>query len=279
MVEQKLSIASLQNQQSSNANTKLIAEIGLNHIALLVKNNATTEAFELYNLQSNNGNWESIFNAVFNQSNILAKSYSKTNVFINTLEALIVPAEKFRQESMEPYLAAVYGNANNYKCEADIINMPTNPATIYRCPLLLDTELKKRLGVFTYKHTYTKILENLLGNGKMILEMLKVQFYAKTMLVTVIYGNKLMLMQSYPYNSPEDIIYYLLNIVQEFSLNVSSTPVEVSGMIDINSRHFELLENVFGRLSLETIPTESIFKEYINVANAHYYTPFINLSL
>jgi Protein of unknown function (DUF3822) len=279
MVVQKLSIASLQDQQSPQANAKLIMEIGLNHIALLVKNGISTQSFELYDIPNNTGNWQGIFDAIINQSKVLNKEYSNTNVYINTLDALIVPAEKFRQESMEPYLTAVYGNANDCKCEADVINIPTNPATIYRCPLLLDAELKKRLGTFTYKHTYSKILENLLGNGKMLLEMLKVQFYAKTMLVTVIYGNKLMLMQSYPYNSPEDIIYYLLNIVQEFSLNVSSTPVEISGMIDINSRHFELLENVFGRLSLETVATESIFKEHLNVANAHYYTPFINLSI
>ena len=67
--------------------------------------------------------------------------------------------------------------------------------------------------------------------------------------------------------------------MQEFSLNVKSTPVEVSGTLDIASRHFELLENVFGRLSLETVSTDSIFKEHINVANAHFYTPFYNLSL
>jgi hypothetical protein len=180
---------------------------------------------------------------------------------------------------MEPYLTAVYGNADNCKYESDVVKIATNPATIFRLPQTLDEAIKKRFVLFNYKHTYTKILENLLSDDKMLMEMLKVQFYPKTMVVTVIYGNKLMMIQSYPYNSPEDIIYYLLNIVQEFSLNVKSTPVEVSGTLDIASRHFELLENVFGRLSLETISGDGIFKEHLSVSNAHFYTPFINLGL
>ena len=43
--------------------------------------------------------------------------------------------------------------------------------------------------------------------------------------------------------------------------------------------YFELLENVFGRLSLETISGDGLFKEHLNVSNAHFYTPFTNLSL
>lgn len=276
MVEQKLSIASLQHQQTSN---QLIAEIGHHHIALMAKDETTIQAFELYEIKSNQNDWESILNATANYSKLLSNTYSNNTIYLNIAEALIVPAEKFRQESIEPYLAAVYGNENDYKCEADIIAIPKMPATIYRFSTNLNEAIAKRFTTYTYKHTYTKILENLLGNDRMLMEMLKVQFYEKTMVVTVIYGNKLMLMQSYPYNSPEDIIYYLLNIVQEFSLNVKSTPVEVSGTLDIASRHFELLENVFGRLSLETVSTDSIFKEHINVANAHFYTPFYNLSL
>ncbi|MFY7963812.1 MAG: DUF3822 family protein [Chitinophagaceae bacterium] len=279
MVEQKLGIASLQHQQNLNSNSKLIIEIGTHHISLLVKENNTNQAFELYELINETGDWDNIFPEINSQSKITRRKYLSTTVFLNTVESLIVPAEKFRNESIEPYLSAVYGNTENARCEADTINIATKPANIYRIAFKLENGIKAEFGTVTYKHTYTKILENLLSVDKMLMEMLKVQFYPKHMTVTVIYGNKLMLMQSYPYTSPEDVIYYLLNIVQEFSLNVNSTAVEVSGMMDIASRHFELLENVFGRLSLETIPSEGIFQEHLNVANAHFYTPFINLGL
>lgn len=278
MVELKLSVAS--SQQVATNNAELIVEVGLHHVALLVLNNSTIIAFELFEVENSNNWWDKIFELIASQSNIMGKGYSNTKVYMNTAEALVIPAEKFRKESIEPFLSAIYGNADNTFFEADIVKIPNNPAAIYRWNGNLNDALKKHFGTITFRHTYSKILENLLGDGsRMVLEMLKVQFYAKTFTVTVVYGNKLMLLQTYNYYSPEDVIYYLLNIVQEFSLNVQSTAVEVSGMLDISSKHFELLENVFGRLSLETITSDSIFKQYLNVANAHYYTPFYNLSL
>lgn len=279
MVTQKLSISAPQDATTLQYASKLIAEIGNNHIALIVKTEKGIDAFELYDIDANVNSWQNIFTAIKNYSKILTKNYTQTTFYLNTTEALIVPNNKFTKESIEPYLTAIFGSGANYKCEADIVSMPTNPATVYRVSLTLDETIKNNFMLYNYKHSYTKILENLLGNGSMIMEMIKVQFYAKYMVVAVVYGNKLQLIQSYNYSSPEDVIYYLLNIVQEFSLNVQSTAVEVSGMLDINSKHFELLENVFGRLSLETITAQSIFKDHLNVANAHYYTPFYNLSL
>ncbi len=279
MVEQKISVASIQHQQFFNNSSTLTVEIGIHHIALIVKDGTSIQAFELYEIKDEISDWNKIFTTLNFQSKITNKKYATTTVFLNTVEALIVPAEKFRAESIEPYLSAVYGNTENVKCEAEIINIPTKPATIYRMPLNLIDVLKREFTNPAFKHSYTKILESVLSEDKMLMEMLKVQFYPKHITVTVIYSNKLMLMQSYPYNSPEDIIYYLLNIVQEFSLNVNSTPVEISGLVNTTSRHFELLENVFGRLSLETISSDGIFTEHLNIANAHLYTPFINLSL
>jgi hypothetical protein len=279
MVEQKLSIASLQNQQSSNFNSKLIVEVNNHHIALLEKNGLTTLAFEFYEINGTNGEWEGIFNATKNQSKILSKTYSDTTVFLNNSETLIVPSTKYKRESSEIYLSAIYGDNNNVISHADLINIVDNPVSVYRCSASLNHTIKNNFVSFTYKNTYTKVLENLFGKERMLMEMIKVQFYHKTMLVVVIYDNKLMLIQTYQITTAEDVIYYLLNIVQEFNLSVKNTPVEISGLIDVTSRHYELLENIFGRLSLEVVANDDLFTDHIAANEAHWYTPFYNLSV
>lgn len=279
MVEQKLSIASLQDQQSSHINSKLIVEVSNQHIAIIEKNAQSTQAFEYYEINATPTEWERIFNVIKNLSKILSKTYSDTTVYINNSETLIVPAKKYNRESTETYLTAIYGDNNQVITNADLVNIEDNPVTVYRCAASLNHTIKNHFVSFTYKNIYTKILENLFGKERMLMEMIKVQFYQKTMLVVVIYDNKLMLIQTYNYSSPEDIIYYLLNIVQEFNLSVKSTPVEVSGLIDVSSRHFELLENIFGRLSLEVIANDHLFTEHFNGNQAHWYTPFYNLSV
>lgn len=277
MVEQKLSIALLPNQYISNNNSKLIVEISNQHIVLLEKNNNTSQSFEYYEISGTNGDWDSIFASAKNQSKILSNFYSNTTVYLNSLENLIVPSEKFQRNSVDAFLTTVYGDTNNTQTETDLINIADNPVAVYRCSNELNTAIKKYFVSFNYKSIYTKTLENLFHNDRMLMEMVKVQLYESTMLVVVICNNKLMLIQTYNYTSPEDIIYYLLNIVQEFNLSVKSTPVEVSGFIDKNSRQFELLENIFGRLSLETISNDGLFNTSVEPSKAHFYTPFYNL--
>ena len=279
MVEQKLSIASSQDQQSSHINSKLILEVSNQHIAILEKKGQLTLAFEFYEINATPTEWERIFNATTNQSKILSKTYSDTTIYLNNSETLVVPSTKYNRESTEAYLTAIYGDNNQVIANADLINIDGNPVTVYRCAASLNHTIKNHFVSFNYKNIYTKILENLFGKERMLMEMIKVQFYQKTMLVVVIYDNKLMLIQTYNYNSPEDVIYYLLNIVQEFNLSVKNTPIEVSGLIDVSSRHFELLENIFGRLSLEIIANDHLFKEHVNDNQAHWYTPFYNLSV
>lgn len=279
MVEQKLSIASLQDQQSSHHNSKLFVEVSNHHIALLERNTNSTTAFEYYEINGSNGEWEGIFNATKNQSKILSNTYSNTLIYLNNGEALIVPSKKFQRESMDTFLTAIYGDTNNVFSQADLINIEDNPVTIYRCSASLNHTIKQNFVSFNYKNSYTKILENLFSKDRMLMEMIKVQFYRKSMLVVVIYNNQLMLIQTYNYNSPEDVIYYLLNIVQEFNLSVKNTPIEVSGLIDVKSRHFELLENIFGRLSLEVITNDNLFNSKLSGNEAHWYTPFYNLSI
>lgn len=279
MVEQKLKIASSQDQQSSNFNSKLIVEVNNHHIAILEKNGLSTQAFEFYEINGTNGEWEGILNATKNQSKILSKTFSDTTIYLNNSETLIVPSTKYKRESTETYLAAIYGDNNNVISNADLINIVDNPVSVYRYSASLNHTIKNNFVSFIYKNTYTKVLENLFGKERMLMEMIKVQFYNKSMLVVVIYDNKLMLIQTYQINSPEDVIYYLLNIVQEFNLSVKNTPVEVSGLIDVASRPFELLENIFGRLSLEVIANDNLFSEHISANEAHWYTPFYNLSV
>jgi Protein of unknown function (DUF3822) len=278
MVQKKLGITANTSKNLDANVSNLILEIGLNHMAIIVKNNNEIGAFELFEFEDADGNFMKIFEICQQQSSLLGLQFSATKVFINSTEALIIPAEKFTAESIEPYLQAIYGGSGEYKYQSDWVNIAHKPGCIYRTSTSIFDVLLSNFSNLTFSHVYSNLLENLLSKNTTIFEMLKVQFYQKHMIVAVVFDNKLSLLQSYPYKTAEDVIYYLLNIVQEFGLNIGSTPIEVSGMLDISSKHFELLENVFSRLSLEALSADSVFKDHLNVSNAHFYTPFVNLS-
>lgn len=278
MVEKKIGLASA-NSSTTNFSNKLIVEIAQSHVAVTIVNGNAVEGFEFFSIEQQSDNWQEVLNNIKQQSVVLQQPYADAVVYFNNLEALLIPAQKFSVESVAPYLNSVYGEADATIVCTDKLAIANTPVCIYRVNNHLYEAVKNTFLHSRYRHSFSKMLENVLGSETMVMEMLKVQFYAKHMTVLVVYGNKPALIQSYTYNTPEDVVYYLLNIVQEYNLNLSSTPVEVSGLLDITSKHFEMLEHLFGRLSLETVKATGIFANQLTVSNAHFYTPFTSLSL
>jgi hypothetical protein len=57
--------------------------------------------------------------------------------------------------------------------------------------------------------------------------------------------SKLILAQSFPYSTPEDVVYYLLKACQQFSLSQKEVSVHLSGLIDKQSSLFKELYQYF----------------------------------
>ena len=63
-------------------------------------------------------------------------------------------------------------------------------------------------------------------------------------------GNWLML-QSYSYQTPEDVLYYLLNVMQQLDLSQEETTVYLQGMIDQHSALYDVLYSYILNLQLK----------------------------
>ena len=99
------------------------------------------------------------------------------------------------------------------------------------------------------------------------------------MLVVLIKDGKLFLIQSYTYQTADDVLYYLLNIAEQFQLSITETQVEVSGILDTKSHEFDYVEKLFKQISFSDLKEDNLFRNYIGEYPPHYFTPFINLTL
>jgi hypothetical protein len=279
MVECRVSITSPLYNNIAGYQCKLIVEIGINHLAFVVEDDKKVIGFEYYAIAVENDNWNNVFAGAKNFSKLFSKNFGAVQIVYNTPEALIIPAQKFSNNSTDSYLQTVFGEQKNLKTFVEKVNIQHQPSLIANINDNIQLAVQSNFGNHYNSHVYTAILQQILGKETMVLEMLKVQFYNGFMVVLVVNNNALSLVQSFNYTTPEDVVYYLLNIVEQFSLSLNNTPVEVSGIIETSSKTFELLEHLFTRLTLETVNMEKNngFEEAITVSNAHYYTPFFNL--
>jgi hypothetical protein len=95
-------------------------------------------------------------------------------------------------------------------------------------------------------HVHTAVLKDFTGYDAS--EQLIVNISPKDFRVVVKKSGKLQLAQVYNYESPLDVVYYLLKIVTEFNLNAADVLLVVSGLIEEDSSLYKELHQYFHNL-------------------------------
>lgn len=92
---------------------------------------------------------------------------------------------------------------------------------IFSCPVKLNNAIKKNFDKVTISHSIVKLLDNTTSSGMtMTLGDTKID-------VAVVSENQIQLLNSYSYNSNEDILYHLLNIMYTLKLQVELRDLKI----------------------------------------------------
>jgi hypothetical protein len=261
------------------ANNQLIVEVGLHHLACLVKNGSkqTVRDFELFKIDNEISNFEIAFGQVLLNSILLDKTYADTSVIIHNEKSLIVPSANFSKESSHDYLNVVFGETNNEAFFVDSFASEQGIVNIYRISSEWLNVINKHLEVVSIMHTYTKTIAQLFQLSLANNDCMKVAFYDDHLIVALISNKKLQIIQNFNYQSREDVLYYLLSIVERFNAKADNILLAASGMVDVKGTLFNDLKKYFKRIIVEE--TDNIVANIDYGENQkYYYTPFLNLA-
>ncbi len=282
MVQKQISIYGELETETSFHSDQLLLEVSNTHIALMVKFSGKkyVGAFELFQFDSDQMEWYDIFQQIRTESIILDRSYNDSRVFFNLNEAVVIPAHAFSTSAADAYLTAIHGDSTQHAVKYDNISVNEGLVNIYRVKKALNDMVNSNLMMVTPRHVYSKLLENVLDSKALSNGVfLKLQFYYDQMLVLLIKDGKLFLIQSYIYQTADDVLYYLLNIAEQFQLSTTEIQVEISGILDVKSHEFDYIEKLFKKISFSDLKEDDLFKNYIGEYPPHYFTPFINITL
>lgn len=282
MVEKKISIYGELEAQSPFNSDQLLMEVSNTHMALLVKMAGKDQvaALEIFTFNSNESDWYDIFYQVRTHSVVLDRSYNDTRLFYHTNEAVIVPAEKLNTNSADVYLETIHGESINHVTKFDHVNIVPQVVNVYRIKKELNEMVNANLMMVTPRHTFSKTVEHIFREGRSYFSaFIKLQVYYHQFLVVLVNNNKLQLVQSYDYQTPEDILYYLLNIIQQFNLSVDHTDLEISGFVLTRSNLYDYIQKGFPKVTFDKISDEFLLKENLEEYPPHFFSPFLNLAL
>lgn len=259
----------------------LVIEIGLLHVACFVKSTKenTVSAFEFYKIEVDGNDWQDIFYEIRTNSGLLDKNYSATNVFYNFEETVLVPGFKFYAGTVGNFISLIYGENENDVVKFDALTI--NEERIYNAyrinSSLHETVQRNFLAINEY-HSYTSLLLDHFDRKEKAPDALHVSFYDEKLVVIVVKQTKLQLVQSFHYETKEDVLYYLLNIAKQFKMMPEFDLLTIAGFVEEGGKIPSLLKSYFGNVIFYQLDSNATSLEKFATHPAHFFTSIIKLS-
>jgi hypothetical protein len=256
---------------------KLVLEIGDNEVACMVKSRSgePLDGFELFAIESHDKGWENTLSEIQSSSRLLSKTYQETACYYNCEEAMIIPAEKFTTAAAEDYLALVYGE--KYNCDTKHDMLKDRIVNSYRVQRSMHDLLGRHFVLYKPHHSFSGILDDVLSRENLPSYLVKLQVYSKHAILCLVKEGQLQLIRFFHCKSPEDILYYLTSLLQQFPVTRKGAVLELSGMLPKEHHSFSRL---FGEVNYdEILQQNSAMAEALTAYPAYYFTPFFKLAV
>lgn len=196
--------------------------------------------------------------------------YSRVVLCSGFPQALLVPRQYF-SEAHSP--AAVLNSEKRMNYFHDIIG-EWQVVNNYAFPKAIYQGLEAALGPLEMKHVYTTSLKAY--NGHTAGAQMAVDFTPRTFRVVVKREGQVLLAQMYDYNTPLDVVYYLLKIFQELPLSKEETHLVLSGLVEEASALYRELYSYFLNIHFAEPAGMPLVK---TEHPAHFFASIYNLAL
>ena len=186
-------------------------------------------------------------------------------------QSTLVPSQHYKEADTALLLKTLCGINGTAIVISDAI-----PAwqvyNVYGVPKELHDWMKKKFHAGNYWHQYTlgvKLVEAAQATGHLLVDM-----RAEDFMVVAAANNKLLLTQTFAYSTPEDVLYYLLKICQQFDLSQQAVHLSLSGLIDKQSVLYKELYQYFIHIEFRQPSWGSADSDY----PAHFFTSLNDLA-
>lgn len=210
------------------------------------------------------------FEKLIKENEIFAYSFQKVVCLVDTEMLTLVPKPFFSEETMEEYVRfnlLVPSGKLEYRHEQVL---STDYQAVYVIPKALMEALDANFLQVSYSMTNVSLL-NYFSKFTQIENFFGIHFNQKMMSVFYYQENKLKYFNCFEYLSAEDIIYHVLNVMNELALDNERELVYYSGMIIEESENLNLLKDYVKFLKAMERSNKMNYQSAIEAMPSHYF--------
>lgn len=176
----------------------------------------------------------------------IGAAYKKVVLVQFSSANVLVPAILNKDEDKEILVELVYGKRKHDFFEKDFV-LQQNLVNHYTVNETAGALLNAQFPQGQWWHVQSLLLTRQAARETRITATI----WFNTLQLTVEKNGNWLLLQSYDYRTPEDVLYYLLNVMQQLGLSQEETTVYLQGMIDQRSALYDVLYNYILNLQLK----------------------------
>ncbi len=222
------------------------------------------------------GRNEFALDEVFEKHPELNATFNETKVSYYYPEALLSPSHISNFENAEAMLDSLYGPSFNQVINSENIG-EWQINNSYAIPEKIHQFLCNKYRQGKFFHEYSVVLRKLLTETGHT-DSLIIDFIPDQFAVYVIQNGQFKFAQKQDYKNAEDLIYFLVKLCDQFSIDRQKIKLLISGLIDKDSGIFNSLQQYFIDIEFRKMRREIKMDENIHNEPAHYFVSLFNLS-
>jgi hypothetical protein len=212
----------------------------------------------------------------------LSKNYKAVYFSLITPKTTLVPAELFDRKDIKQYFTF-----NHYLDDYEELHFnyikKIDAYIIYAIPSDLTTLLVNKFPEIIFVHQSHITVSNILERSektKFKLPLINVNVNNKSFDISIFKDDKFQLLNSYVYNDYNDIIYYVMNTLNQFDIKLTKSYINFSGMVEADSDLHKLINEFFPSHKFAKLESEFTFNfpdvdehlvfNLLNIHNAYY---------
>ncbi len=201
-------------------------------------------------------------------------------VIYNYTESALLPSQLYSSQLEAPLTRVVFGDAERGATRTDTIP-EMNIEHIYRVARDVNMHLEQRFPQAEHRHIYSQMIPLYISGAEVDNEtdVIKVEFYSDRFILLIFRNNDLKAINTYLYQTPEDVVYYMLGLCQKLEVDPAAAVTHISGLIDVQSPLFTELNKYFARVIPEALPEPIRQQQLVNEYPDHYFANLMNLAL
>lgn len=209
---------------------------------------------------------------------IITHHADKAKIIYNFPAADLVPADYYTSDLKQSIAKVTDGDATGDLLFDEQVN-GWNMYNIYRVSRDIHLLCKDKFKGSQYWHLYTMILLNAREDTPANGYVCRLIFYNDKFIVACFRDRQLLLLQTFFYQTPEDVAYYLLLICKQLDIPKEEIILTVSGLIDAQSALFTELLKYFVEVQYDELPEQFETNELLKEYPQHYFSPLLKMSL